>query len=109
MSEAENGHLGLIRVAERKPSLILLDLLMPGMDGHEFLAQLEKNPHWKTIPIVLLAAKENSQDCNNFVNQIDGVIQKSVFSIDKVLGMVKSILNNKNTQPVTKLDDKKNG
>jgi len=107
VSEAENGHLGLIRVAERSPSLILLDLLMPGMDGHEFLTQLEQNPNWKSIPVVVLAAKENSQDCNNIVNQVDGVILKSDFSIDKVISMVKSVLNNENTQPVTKLDDKK--
>ena len=105
--EAENGHLGLIRVAERSPSLILLDLLMPGMDGHEFLTQLEQNPNCKSIHVVVLAANENSQDCNNIVNQVDGVILKSDFSIDKVISMVKSVLNNENTQPITKLDDKK--
>jgi len=107
VTEAENGHLGLIRVAERNPSLILLDLLMPGMDGHEFLTQIEQNPKWRSIPIVVMAAKENTQDCNNIVNQVDGVIQKSEFSIDKVISMVKSVLNNENTQPVTNLDDKK--
>jgi len=107
VTEAENGHLGLIRVAERNPALILLDLLMPGMDGREFLTQIGQNPKWRTIPVIVLVAKENTQDCNNIVNQVDGVIQKSEFSIGKVISMVKSVLNNENTQPVTKLDDKK--
>ncbi len=107
--EAENAHLGLIRVAERKPSLILLDLLMPGMDGREFVARLGQNPNWKNIPVIVLATNENAQNCNIIVNQVAGIIEKSAFSIDKVLVMVKSVLNSNNTQPVTNLDDKEEG
>ena len=50
VSEAENGKIGLERVSERKPGLILLDLMMPEMDGFEFLDELRRHPTWQSIP-----------------------------------------------------------
>jgi CheY-like chemotaxis protein len=54
--KASNGVDALSRVAEQKPQLILLDLMMPVMDGWEFLAVLRSNPEWKDIPIVIITA-----------------------------------------------------
>jgi len=58
VSLAENGRVALARVAENRPALILLDLMMPEMDGFEFAAELRRNPEWRTIPIVVLTAKD---------------------------------------------------
>jgi two-component system sensor histidine kinase/response regulator len=54
---AANGEEGLRRVAASKPSVILLDLMMPVMDGFEFLRRLRANPDWADIPVITLSAK----------------------------------------------------
>ncbi|HWU89315.1 MAG TPA: response regulator [Kofleriaceae bacterium] len=55
---AENGAaaLELLRAADRSPCLILLDLMMPIMDGETFHGELRKQPGWSTIPVILMSA-----------------------------------------------------
>ncbi|WZO96193.1 response regulator [Isosphaeraceae bacterium EP7] len=55
---ASDGREGLARLAEATPSVIVLDLMMPGMDGFSFLDHLQLDPLWKTIPVVIVTAKE---------------------------------------------------
>src|SRR5439155_19597623 len=55
--EAENGRAGLQAVAESKPAVILLDLMMPVMNGFDFVRELRKNKDWQEIPVVILTAK----------------------------------------------------
>ncbi|MDQ2987362.1 MAG: response regulator [Armatimonadota bacterium] len=62
VSEAENGRVALERVGANRPALILLDLMMPGMDGFEFAAELHRHPEWRSIPIVVLTAKDLTAD-----------------------------------------------
>src|SRR5476649_1131931 len=52
---ASDGATALKRVALRMPDLILLDMLMPGMDGCEVCRQLKANPDWKDIPVIFLS------------------------------------------------------
>ncbi len=56
---AEDGPTALKRVALRLPDLILLDLLMPGMDGCQVCAQLKANPAWHNIPVIFLSAADD--------------------------------------------------
>jgi two-component system sensor histidine kinase/response regulator len=56
---AEDGATALKRVALRLPDLILLDLLMPGMDGCEVCTQLKANPDWQNIPVIFLSAADD--------------------------------------------------
>jgi two-component system sensor histidine kinase/response regulator len=58
---AEDGATALKRVALRPPDLILLDLLMPGMDGCEVCTQLKANPVWQNIPVVFLSAADDKE------------------------------------------------
>jgi CheY-like chemotaxis protein len=55
--EAANGRDALARVAERKPALVLLDLMMPVMDGFEFLRQLRESEADGHVPVIVLTAK----------------------------------------------------
>jgi CheY-like chemotaxis protein len=55
--EAANGRDALARVAERKPELVLLDLMMPVMDGFEFLRQLRESEADGHVPVIVLTAK----------------------------------------------------
>jgi len=54
-----DGATALKRLALRRPDLILLDFLMPGMDGCEVCRQLKGNPDWKDIPVIFLSAADN--------------------------------------------------
>ena len=56
--EAENGVVGLKRMEKGIPDLIVLDLLMPEMDGFEFLSHVGKNETWRKVPVVVLTAKK---------------------------------------------------
>jgi two-component system, sensor histidine kinase and response regulator len=56
---ASDGVTALKRVALRLPDLILLDMLMPGMDGCEVCRQLKANPEWKDIPVIFLSAADD--------------------------------------------------
>lgn len=44
---------------EKKPDLILLDIIMPGLDGFAVLARLKNNPQTRTIPVIMLTAKSD--------------------------------------------------
>ena len=59
--EAEHGKRALLLLEEKVPDLILLDLLMPEMDGFEFLDRVRGNPNWRTIPVVVMTAKTLTQ------------------------------------------------
>jgi CheY-like chemotaxis protein len=62
VSEAENGRAALEALAARAPDVILLDLVMPEMDGFEFVDAVRKQPRWSAIPIIVLTAKDLTAD-----------------------------------------------
>ena len=60
--KAANGQQALDSVAEEKPDLILLDLMMPGIDGFEVIRRLRANPETQDIQIVILSALNSNED-----------------------------------------------
>ncbi|MFC4601277.1 MHYT domain-containing protein [Cohnella hongkongensis] len=87
---AGNGRLALDKLAEEKPGLILLDLMMPEMDGYQFLAELKKREEWSSIPVVVVTAKsleaEESMKLNGYVKR---VLQKGSFEPTQLLSEVR--------------------
>ncbi|GAB4216596.1 MAG: hypothetical protein OHK0012_19200 [Synechococcales cyanobacterium] len=79
--EASNGKMALDQVARTKPDLVLLDLMMPEMDGFEFLSVFRNRPDCVGIPVVVVTAKiltvEEKTQLNGLVSQI---LEKSAFS-----------------------------
>ncbi|MFH0919279.1 MAG: response regulator [Fibrobacterota bacterium] len=61
---ANNGEKGLKMAETEKPDIILLDIMMPGMDGWEVLSRLKDNPATHDIPVVVFTAKEYSNGPN---------------------------------------------
>ncbi|MBQ4184014.1 MAG: response regulator [Bacteroidales bacterium] len=59
---ASSGQAALDAVAEKKPDLILLDLMMPGIDGFEVIRRLKENPETADIRIVILSALNSNED-----------------------------------------------
>jgi CheY-like chemotaxis protein len=77
-------------MAEQRPVLIVLDLMMPTMDGFTFIAELRQREEWRTIPIVVLTAKdltpEERQRLNGSVAQI---LLKGAYSREDLLDEVR--------------------
>jgi CheY-like chemotaxis protein len=65
---ANSGRQGLARAAEHRPDAILLDVMMPGMDGPTTFRELRKNPATADIPVILLTAKVQSSDQRRFAD-----------------------------------------
>lgn len=65
---ANSGAQGLARAVEHQPDAILLDVMMPGMDGPSTFRELSKNPATAKIPVLLLTAKVQSSDQRRFAD-----------------------------------------
>lgn len=74
---AASGPQGLARAIEHQPDAILLDVMMPGMDGPSTFRELRKNPATAKIPVLLLTAKVQSSDQRRFADLgVEGVLFK---------------------------------
>jgi CheY-like chemotaxis protein len=75
--------------------LILLDLLMPVMDGFEFLQAFRQDPDWREVPVIVLTAKDLTQEDRH---ALDGLVQrivsKGMCGLDDLLGEVEWLLRN---------------
>ncbi len=65
---ASSGAQGLAHAAEQKPDAILLDVMMPGMDGPATFRELRRNPATARIPVLLLTAKVQGSDQRRFAD-----------------------------------------
>jgi len=93
LDEAENGIIGLQQVSQNPPDLILLDLMMPEMDGFEFIEHLRQNPDWKSIPTVVLTAKElTAQDRQRLSGSVESIIQKGSYTGEELLKEVRNLI-----------------
>ena len=86
VSEANNGRMALEEVRKQRPELILLDLMMPEMDGFEFAEELRRSAAWREIPIVVVSAKDISQEDQRRLNgQVAKILPKGVSSCEELL------------------------
>jgi signal transduction histidine kinase/CheY-like chemotaxis protein len=91
--EAENGRTGLERMAERQPDLILLDLMMPEMDGFEFLDELRKREAWRSIPVIVITAKElTTEDRQRLNGSVEKILQKGAYSREELIREVRDLV-----------------
>jgi CheY-like chemotaxis protein len=86
VTPAENGRVALGRLAERRPDAILLDLMMPEMDGFEFLAELRRQAAWRDIPVVVFTAKDlTDEDRRRLNGDVERIIEKGAYGRDELL------------------------
>ncbi len=99
---AENGKLALAIMESEQPSIIFLDLMMPVMDGFEFLAVFQNRQEWKHIPVVIITSKdliaEERQQLNGVVQK---VIQKGDFTPEKLLKQLSLLIPQLITQNIS--------
>ena len=78
VAEAENGEVAVDSLTAGLPDVIILDLMMPKMDGFEFMDQLRGRPDWREIPVVVITAKDLTEEDRNRLNGgVERIIQKS--------------------------------
>jgi CheY-like chemotaxis protein len=88
--EAENGRVGLERVQEECPALILLDLMMPEVDGFAFVAALRSNEACRSVPVIVITAKElSAEDRERLDGHVEQVLQKGAFRHAELLEMIR--------------------
>jgi CheY-like chemotaxis protein len=95
VSEAENGRVALDCMKQDRPTLILLDLMMPEMDGFEFLERVRQHPEWRLIPIVVLTAKDlTGDDRRRLSGSVETILQKASDSREALLQQVRELVAN---------------
>jgi CheY-like chemotaxis protein len=92
--KAENGQVALEHLEDKKPSLILLDLHMPEMDGFEFVARLRQNEAWRSIPVIVLtSANLSSRDQARLHGYVETVLQKQTYSREELLEKIRQLIS----------------
>jgi DNA-binding response OmpR family regulator len=93
--EARNGREGLERVHDCVPQLILLDLMMPEMDGFRFVSELRNNSAWRTIPIIVVTAMDLTREDRLRLNgYVEHVLQKGAYNHEELLHEVCKLVAN---------------
>jgi signal transduction histidine kinase/CheY-like chemotaxis protein len=104
LSEAENGRVALDRLKEKTPDVILLDLMMPEMDGFQLVATLQEHPTWRDIPVIVITARDLSMQERARLNLgVETVLLKEQFSpadlIEKIRHLVAALHRQENQVP----------
>jgi PAS domain S-box-containing protein len=94
VTEASNGRIALERVAEGCPDLVLLDLMMPEMDGFEFLEEFRDGAGCQAVPVVVLTAMElTEQDRRRLNGGVERIVQKSTYGREQLLAEVRELVS----------------
>jgi CheY-like chemotaxis protein len=89
---ADGGKAGLEIAMKKKPDLIILDLMMPDVDGFEVVSKLREDPAAAQIPILIYTAKNiTSEDRERLQGNIQTIIQKGDFGKDRFLEMINNL------------------
>jgi PAS domain S-box-containing protein len=93
VTQAENGRAGLERLNEALPDAILLDLMMPEMDGFEFIAQVRAETRWRHIPVIVVTAKTlTAEDLARLNGQVQHLVHKGEYSGKSVLAALDELV-----------------
>ena len=93
MVEATNGREALERLSGIQPGLILLDLMMPQMDGFQFVEELRKHETWRAIPIVVVTAKDLTPEDRARLNGcVEQILQKGAYNRETLLQRVRDLV-----------------
>jgi len=93
VDQAANGVEGLEQLERHAPGVILLDLMMPEMNGFEFLRQLRQRSDWKLIPVIVVTAKDLTAEERASLNgHVSRIIQKGAYGRDDLLEEVSRLV-----------------
>lgn len=91
--EAIDGQKGIEKAKEIKPDLVLLDLLLPNVDGFEVLTTLKQNTETLSIPVIILSNLDSKEDIEKGLKSgASDFMIKSQFDLDEVIEKIKSLI-----------------
>jgi CheY-like chemotaxis protein len=91
--EAGSGRAALERVAESPVGLVLLDLMLPEMDGFEFVEAFRRHESWRSIPVVVLTARDLSAEDHQRLNgRVQRIVQKGTWTREALLREVRELM-----------------
>ncbi len=94
VTEAVNGREGLERMVEVSPDVVILDLMMPELDGFEFLKEMRREPKWRTVPVIVVTSKDlTTEDHMRLNNGVLKILQKSKITKDDLLSEIRDALH----------------
>ncbi len=86
---AENGTEGIAMAAEHHPDLIILDLMMPGVDGYQVIDALRESPTTSEIPILVYTAKTlPAEERDTLTAKVQSIVQKGDFNKERLLELI---------------------
>ena len=74
---AEDGQVGLDSLEQITPHVILLDLMMPNVDGFEFYQTIQRNEQWRSIPVVVITAMDIDEKVRNRLVGVEKIVEKT--------------------------------
>ena len=93
ISEAENGRVALDRLADDVPDIILLDLMMPEMDGFQLITALQERPAWRGIPVIVITALDlTAADRARLNSGVEGILLKNSFEPAQLVEIVRRLV-----------------
>jgi len=93
VTQAENGRVALQRLNEALPDAILIDLMMPEMDGFEFIARVRAESRWRRIPVIVVTAKTlTAEDLARLNGQVQHLVHKGEYSGKAVLAALDELV-----------------
>jgi threonine synthase len=93
IDEAKDGSEGLYLIRQTRPNLVILDLMMPGIDGFSLVEAMKSEPHLKEIPIIVITAKElTAIERQRLSGKIKGLLQKGAFMDSDLLNDIRQAL-----------------
>jgi len=93
VTQAANGREALDALAAQRPGLILLDLMMPVMDGFEFLLEMRAHKDWRDLPVIVLTAKDLTEEDRRVLSgRVEQIIEKGAQSHEAVLASIHTLL-----------------
>ncbi len=91
--EAVDGEEGVKKTKEEKPDLILLDLILPGIDGFEVLTRVKSDPAAASIPVIILSNLGQKDDVERGLKLgVSGYLIKAHFTPSEIIDKIKSVL-----------------
>ena len=102
ISEAENGRVALDRLADDVPDIILLDLMMPEMDGFQLITALQERPAWRGIPVIVITSLDlTAADRARLNSGVEEILLKDSFDPARLVAIVRGyVAKTRQTQKV---------